>query len=710
MTELRVAHPVDILHGGGVALACALDGTVTADALHGLFARDTRVLSTYRIALAGGDLHLLARTREGHGTARWQYQNRPFRSDGRDVPAGSIFVELRRRVDGALHDDLEVTSFADQLIRVRLAVQIDADFADIFEVKSQRLPPRIGVRRTPTPTGMLLEWRRGDFHRALRVTFDTDVRPVITGPRVTFDLTLPHDGTWRCCVDAVPETDGRPIAVRADPHEPEVVPALPVGVTCDETLAAPFRQGCADLAALTINDDVGTFVAAGVPWFVTLFGRDTLVTSLMTGLLGHDVGRGALAALGALQATAVDDWRDAEPGKLPHELRRGELASRHLIPHTPYYGTHDAPALYCLALWNTWRWTGDPQLLGAHFPTARAALEWCDRYGDRDGDGLQEYATRSSDGYYNQGWKDAGDAIVHADGRIGSLPLATVELQGYLYAARLAMAELFEACGERTAAATQRQAAATLADLVDERFFLENEGFYALALDGTKQPLESISSNPGHLLWCGLVTPARADEVAARMLRADLFSGWGLRTLSAEHPAYNPLSYQSGSVWPHDTVIAAAGLARYGHYDGAARLLRAVLEAACTFASDRLPELFCGFARTERPPVPYADANVPQAWAAAAPILAAQVFLGLVPDAPHGRCYVNPWLPDWLDRFDIRGIRVGEGIVDFHVSQRGGHTTIDSTVRSGAVDIVVGGVAAPLWGAPRPIASRTPED
>jgi glycogen debranching enzyme len=341
------------------------------------------------------------------------------------------------------------------------------------------------------------------------------------------------------------------------------------------------------------------------------------VTALIAGIDGSWTAEGALAALKRRQGTQCDDSRDEEPGKILHELRHGELTRRGILPHSPYYGTHDASSLYGLALWNAWRWTGHRCLLEAYLDTAQKALLWCDEFGDRDGDGIQEYATRSRKGYRNQGWKDAGDAIVHADGRQAEPPLATVELQGYLFAARLAMAELLSEQGHMAEAQRLRAAASRLRGIVEERFWLQDQGFYALALDRDKAPVAAISSNPAHLLWCGLPDPQRAMAVARRLLAPDMFSGWGLRTLSSDNPAYNPLSYQLGSVWPHDTALAAAGLWRYGLREEASVLMRAILSAAAAFEEDRLPELFggidceCGF------PVPYARANAPQAWAAA---------------------------------------------------------------------------------------------
>jgi glycogen debranching enzyme len=349
-------------------------------------------------------------------------------------------------------------------------------------------------------------------------------------------------------------------------------------------------------------------------------------------------------------------------------------------------------------LWNAWRWTGDDGLLDAFFEPAQRALRWCDEHGDRDGDGLQEYATRSDRGYYNQSWKDAVDAIVYPDGDCAKLPIATVELQGYLYAARLAMAELSARRGDEGEAARLREDAAALRDLVEDKFWLADEGFYAIALDGDKKPVASISSNPGQLLWTGLASPAHARRTAKRLLADDMFTGWGLRTLSAEHSRYNPLSYQRGSVWPHDTMLTAAGMFRYGLRDQAAALIRGVLDAACALEDSRLPELFCGIERELGGPVPYAEANIPQAWAAASAPLAVQLFLGIVPDAPSGRLYLDPWLPEWLDRLEIDRLDVGGECVRIVVTREGTTTSIEE-VDAGHLEVVTEPRNGALWGA-----------
>jgi glycogen debranching enzyme len=700
---VQIPHPAVVLHGDGIALACGLEGDVRADELHGLFVEDTRVLSSYRIVLAGQSWQLVGRTREGHGSATWTYQSPLVRTHRGEFAPGSLFFNLRRRVSGALHDDLTIRAFGNERIDTRLIVQLDSDFADIFEVKDRRLPPRLDVVRTSADDRMTLRYERAGFRRALHVGFSMSSKAQqsieFVGSQVIVDLALDHGEEWTCCIHAEAEIDGVVRAFAGDPHgpEPPSVPETAPTVRSEPVLQHPFERGSADLYALAVTGEHSSYVSAGVPWFLCMFGRDTLVSALMSGLLGSWLACGALAVLAPLQATDRDDWRDAEPGKLPHELRRGELAFRKLIPHTPYYGTHDAPALFCMTLWNAWRWTGDDSLLEAHMATAQRALTWCDELGDRDGDGLQEYATRSRLGYYNQSWKDSGDAILEPTGALAKLPIATIELQGYLYAARVAMAELSEHLGDDAEAARLRDSATALRALVEERFWVEQESFYAVALDGDKEPVRTISSNPGQLLWCGLPSSDHAKRVSARMMADDMFSGWGLRTLSSKHPGYNPMSYQRGSVWPHDTLLTAAGMVRYGLNDEAGRLVRGVLDAACALEDARLPELFCGIERELGGPVPYAEANIPQAWAAAAAPLAVQLFLGIVPDAPRGRCFLDPWLPDWLPRLEVDRVNVGGHDLRIVLAREGAITVIED-IEADGIDVVAARTEAALWG------------
>jgi glycogen debranching enzyme len=705
MSAVRISHPSIVLFGDNSALVCDLSGSIAAEEVQGFFVADTRMISTYKVDLNGCAWRLLGRSRLGHGGAQWQFQNPMIRDALGDIAKGSLSFGLRRRVAGALHDDLLIQSFAGRPVRLRLVLQLDADFADIMEVKSRSMPPRMDLRRVFRPNGITLVHEVRGFRRALHVRLQcSGDGPSSSGSRLSFDIALKHGEQWQCCIDAVPEIDDGEVRFGGDPHEDEPDPrtaSAHVTIECASILAKPFARGSADLRALAVRNssDPVPYVAAGAPWFLALFGRDSLVAALMAGLDGAWLAEGSLAALGRRQGRRRDDFRDEEPGKIAHELRRDELTHLGELPYSPYYGTHDAPSLYCLALWHGWRWTGRRELVETHFDTARRALCWCDELGDRDGDGLQEYETRSRKGYRNQGWKDAGDAVVDAKGRQPRTPIATVELQGYLFAARIAMAELADELGCQQEARRYRVQAAELRRAVEERFWLDDEGFYAFGLDRDKHAIDAIASNAGHLLWCGLPDSNRARRVATRLLEPDMFSGWGLRSLSDRNPAYNPLSYQLGSVWPHDTLIAAAGLWRYELRDEAAVLIRAVLQASEAFEDDRLPELFAGLDASCGFPVPYEEANIPQAWAAAVPLLAAQLFLGIVPDAPRCRCFVSPWLPEWLPRLAVRGISVADKNVTIAVARKGDDTVIENAQAEG-IDIVHKQIDAPLWGTP----------
>jgi glycogen debranching enzyme len=382
--------------------------------------------------------------------------------------------------------------------------------------------------------------------------------------------------------------------------------------------------------------------------------------------------------LADLQATELDEHRDAEPGKIPHELRYGELAHFKQIPHTPYFGTADATILYIIALHEAWKWMGDDSLLSAYQQVVLKCMDWIDRYGDRDGDGFQEYQTRSQQGYENMGWKDAGEALVYPDGSLVKGPKALCELQGYAYDAKLRAGEAAEYLGQTERAAQLRKEAADLQQRFEEHFWCEDVGYYAYALDGDKKPVKTIASNAGHLLWSGIARPDRGERVMQRLLEPDMWSGWGIRTLSEQNPAYNPFSYQNGSVWPHDNGIIAMGFKRYGFTKEVAMIARDISEAASYFVFNRLPELYAGVKREPGTfPVQYLGANVPQAWAAGSVFHLLRAILGLDADAPHRTLYVDPVLPRWLPDITLRRLRVGKATVDIRFYREGEITQHD---------------------------------
>lgn len=415
--------------------------------------------------------------------------------------------------------------------------------------------------------------------------------------------------------------------------------------------------------------------AAGLPWFMAPFGRDSLIVSVQNIMVYPEFARGALEVLGGLQATERDDYRDAEPGKIMHELRYGELAHFKLIPHTPYYGTADATPLWLITLHAAWRATGDRDLLERHLETAEACLTWIDQYGDRDGDGFQEYQTRSTAGYENMGWKDSGEAVMYPDGSLVRGPKALCELQGYVYDAWMRMAKMYEALGDPARADRLRVKAAKLFEQFNAAFWDEAGGYYAYALDGDKKQVLSVASNPGHCLWSGIVPPDRAARVVKRLMAPDMWSGWGIRTLSADHVSFNPYAYQLGSVWPHDNSIIATGFKRYGFHAEAARVARDISGAASHFQTNQLPELFAGVQKDGTNfPVQYLGANVPQAWAAGSAFLLLQAMLGVVPDAPHASLFIDPALPAWIPDVTLSNLRVGESVLSIRFWRDGEDT------------------------------------
>jgi glycogen debranching enzyme len=437
-------------------------------------------------------------------------------------------------------------------------------------------------------------------------------------------------------------------------------------VTSNQSLLRMYDQAVLDMGALRIYDmdvsDEAWVPAAGVPWFVTLFGRDSLIVSYQNMAVSPGFARGAFKRLAEHQAKKRDDWLDAQPGKILHEFRAGELAHFHKIPFYPYYGTADATILYLIVLSETYRWTGDVELLKKYQKVAENCLKWIDESGDLDGDGFQEYKTFSSLGYANVGWKDAGNSVVYADGNEVEQPKGLCELQGYVYDAKTRMAEVFEALGDQEHATALLEQAETLKRNFNKLFWMENEGCFAYGLDPEKKQITSIASNAGQLLWSGIADQDKAERTVQRLLKEDMWSGWGIRTLSSKNPAYNPLDYQNGSIWPQDNGIIAAGFKRYGLAREANQVIRAVFDAIERFDAYRPPEVFAGLRRQgdmDFPVLYPGGANIPQAWATGSIFHMLRTILGLRADARRRRLYVYPTLPDWLSDIELRRLCVG---------------------------------------------------
>ena len=429
-----------------------------------------------------------------------------------------------------------------------------------------------------------------------------------------------------------------------------------------------FRKSVIDLAGLRLTEDFGGYEAslpaAGLPWFMAIFGRDTLITSYQSLWVSPLLAKGALYALSALQGKELDDFTDEEPGKILHEIRHGELTVLGKRPHRPYYGSCDATPLWLVLLSEYWRFTGDGATCQDLKRSALAALEWIDRYGDRDGDGYVEYDTRSSQGLENQGWKDSWDGVVFSDGSLPKRPLALAEIQGYVHDAKTRVAEIAEEVwGDPAMAERLRAQADGLRDRFNRDYWREERGgFYVIGLDGAKRQVDSKTSNMGHLLWSGIIPPDRAELVVKQLFSDNMFTGWGIRTLSTENTGYNPIGYHRGTVWPHDNSIISAGLARYGYREEANRLAMAMFDASA-FTEYRLPEVFAGYPRARgRFPVRYPTACSPQAWATAAPFLWLRTMLGI--EARDGALTCDPFVPEAVGRLAIRRLHAFGGRFD----------------------------------------------
>lgn len=712
--EITVGPPQLAIHQGYTVLVTEPDGQIVWSTDKGLYFLDTRVVSAYAIYANGVPWDLMNSGAPAYYGAKIFMTNPAFPSEGGsgrvdDVPARTLALEMTRVIDGGMHERLEVSNNGRKPVSFNLEIALRCDFSDIFEVRGGRTVRRgrIGTTWSDEKLELLTTYHNGPFSRAIAIRTSSDStapedRVMYANGRLSFAIDLPPGGRW-CGSLLYDLFDGdrryaAPDLCQLEPDSPQGSALRQWREHClrIETTTPGFRQlfdqAIEDLAALrlpveTLPEGDSCFglcyvPAAGLPWFVALFGRDSLIVSLQTMTVSPDFARATLDTLAHWQSHETDAYRDAEPGKIMHELRRGELAALKLIPHTPYYGTADATPLFLVTLHAFWRATGDLDFVRKHLAAAEGCLSWIDDYGDRDGDGFQEYGTRSGAGYENVGWKDSGEAVVDVDGGDVSKPKALCELQGYVYAAWRGMADLYTALGDAARADHLREKAEALAAHFDEVFWNEAEGFYAYCLDGAKKPVWTVSSNPGHLLWSGIVPPERAARVVHRLLEPDMWSGWGIRTLTNQNPTFNPYSYQNGSVWPHDNSLIALGFKRYGFAEQANRIAEDVTRAAAFFAQRQLPELYAGVTREQTSfPVQYLGANVPQAWAAGAVFALLQAMLGLSIDAPSGKLTVDPTLPEWLPDVTLRGLRMGADTFDIAFCRTASGTEV--TVLSG---------------------------
>ncbi|MGI6285604.1 glycogen debranching N-terminal domain-containing protein [Neomoorella humiferrea] len=672
----------------------------------GLYYNDTRYLHFMEFTVNGWrPVYLSSTVRDSH-FSQIELTNPPFTlADGTLVPAQTIHFRLLRLIKGALYQRLRLINFNAFPVSLTLHFTFAADFRDIFEVRGSRRPRRGELQKTEVhPFGFILNYKGLDnVFRTTSITFEPAPCSIIGQPgrgEGTYEIVLPPKKKIYLYLKIEP--DGRGVF---DGQINGSFAAVSIELatsyrrwqkqctqiwTDNNFINDMFKIAVTDLKALEIEfPDEGKIIAAGIPWYTAPFGRDSLIASWQTLVLNPEIAKNTLHFLARYQGKGIDKWREERPGKILHELRRGEMTRCREVPHSPYYGSIDATLWFVILLGNTYRWTLDGEMLWEMAAPLKGCLNWCWRYGDLDGDGYLEYWRESPAGLTNQGWKDSWDGVVDKDGRIPEGPLALVEVQAYYYLALCEGSFLLKVLGEKRAALELETRAQKLKERFNRDFWLEDEGYLIFALDGKKRPITTMVSNGGHALFTGILAPERARRVARRLLSDDFYSGWGIRTMSKNEKAYNPMSYHNGSVWPHDNAIIAAGLRRYQCLEELARLADGLFAAASFFNYRRWPELFCGFTRRGLSgPVRYPVACDPQAWAVGSLFTFLQHLLGL--DLRENTLYISrPILLPGTKRVVLRNLAIAGSRLDLAFEEGEGKVFTNVLKKEGEIKVII---------------------
>lgn len=717
LVRLRPRSDMLYVSQNRTVLATGRDGFICRGE-EGLFVHQTRLLSRFRYLIDQAPPHPVALSNVEQHTWLGYYMVLPRGvSEERDLGSGHLQViseqtlELRlsRFVGDGMHEDVDLTNFTQQPAAFTLTLEVDADFADVDETLGDR-QQRGQIIRT---------WRKvkdtwelcfdytveHTYHHQggagtaklqrglmLRIENTTSI-PTFEGNQVSFALELAPRGVWHACINLVPSMDGnlsQPLygchsfdgihneydrRRRVFLSEATRFTTQPDG-TLTSVVVGALEHAKHDLAALRLYDldhaPRAWTMAAGLPVYVALFGRDSLTASWQAGLVSSDMMKGTLPELARWQGSHVDDWRDEQPGKMLHEAHDGPTKILNINPRLRYYGSITTSGFYPVVVSELWHWTGDKELIRPLVEPAMKALKWLDEYGDPNGDGFHEYITRSEQGVRNQAWKDSADALIYEDGTLVSPPIATCEEQGFAYLAKLHMSEVLWWLDEKDEAKRLFHEASELKKRFNEAFWMEDEGFFALGLDSQKRQIKSITSNPGHCLATAIVDQSLVARTAERFMADDLYSGWGVRTLSSSHPAYNPYSYHRGSIWPVEHGAFAVAFQRYGCHSKLELIAKGMFEAAALFDFYRLPELFSGHQRDEDHPFPalYPQTCSPQAWSASTIFCMLQALLGLYPYAPLNMLLVDPNMPEWLPEITLANLHVGDATATIRFYRR----------------------------------------
>lgn len=703
--SLHERRPRTLKHGDSFAVfdhsGDAISGPGSPE---GLYHRDTRHLSHLYLTVNGMRPILLSSAlRDDNAMLTCDLANPDFFGDDGRVAVLHDLIHLRRTRflwKDALYERITVRNFDTEMHHISIDLSFVADFADLFEIRGMTRLRRGTMREAQVgPSDVLLGYiGRDDRERQTHLHFDP-MPTELTDNHARFEVTVPPGQRCalftRICCSRVEISDPLPKHFLKSLREAmqTLQAARQRGATLhssNDLFNEVARRSVADISMLSTDTEFGPYPYAGIPWFSTVFGRDAIITALETLWMDPEISRGVLGYLAAHQATSFDPAADAEPGKILHEVRHGEMAELGEVPFRHYYGSIDSTPLFVMLAGAYLERTGDIAFLTTILPHIDAALSWIDVHGDRDGDGFVEYGRLTDQGLQNQGWKDSHDSIFHADGSIARGPIALAEVQAYVYGAWQAAEALFRAVGDDGRAADYRDRAARLRDRFDTAFFDAELGTYVIALDGDKRPCRVRSSNAGHVLYTGLARAERAEAVVRTLMAPASFSGWGVRTIASTEKLYNPMSYHNGSIWPHDNALIAGGFSRYGYQREAAQIFEGLFAAATYVDMMRLPELFCGFPRRRsQGPTFYPVACSPQAWSAAAPLALIESSLGLRFDvAAEQISFHKPGLPHFLHSLTIRSLGIGASKVDIAFDRMGDQVVVKPMPHGGSARIV----------------------
>ncbi|MBO9540915.1 amylo-alpha-1,6-glucosidase [bacterium] len=716
-------HGREVIKQENLFLVSDIDGNVYpgCGCGMGLYAADTRFLSGWIFQLEDKVPSLLSSSSERTYLSQIEFMNQVLKyPDGRMIPQETVYISSDRAIEDVVRDRVKIVNYNPFSAELTFSLEFRADYADMFEVRGMHRQHH-GLFLQPKIEGhtLILAYMGEDkTFRQTRITFDVaasafQIEPLApehasVGGIVRFTLPCPGHGAetvFAYTVETLIAGEGSLAADKREESFERFVERLDVAskrkvsgctrlITSNAIYNLILSRSERDIAALSTMYPTGPYLAAGIPWYTAPFGRDGILTAFQSLMLRPDLAYGTLRYLAAHQAREDESFRDAEPGKILHELRVGELARLGQIPQTPYYGSVDSTPLFLILLSETYRWTGDLDLVRELWDAVEAALMWIEVYGDLDGDGFVEYERRSPLGLVVQGWKDSVNSVIRPDATLATGPIALAEVQGYVYDAKKRIAQLCYTLDLRILGDRLNREADELKEAFNHAFWSEEDGFYVLALDGDKKQVRTPTSNPCHGLWSGLIPEERIPGMVQFMMGKGMYSGWGIRTLSADSPVYNPMSYHNGTVWPHDNSLIALGLAQHGYKQEVLVLLDSLYQASLHFPYYRLPELFCGFPKEgdlDRP-VPYPVACSPQAWAAGTIFLLLQSALGIVPDAAGNALrIVQPQLPTWLEEVRIDGLRIGQSKLDLQFMQYSGITTARVLSKEGRVKVLIEG-------------------